>query len=460
MALIDSLATTERLAKLFSDESVLDAMLQFESALARVEARLGIIPRAAAEKIAAAAQSKFFDAASITAESLRAGTPSIPVVKALRKRVHSEDPKAASFVHWGATSQDVADTALILLLQKAQSDFESQLSALEKSLRTLAEKHSDTVMLGRTLLQPAPPITFGLKVAGWLGSIHRARKHLTASFGETLILQFGGASGTLAMLGDKGIEAGQALAGELKLNYPPAPWHTHRDRLATLMCACAVLTGALGKMARDISLLSQSEVGEVSEAVVDARGGSSTMPHKQNAIGCVTTLAAAHRVPGLVATFLFGMTQEHERAVGGWQAEWPTVASIIQATGLAIESMAEVASGLQVDTERMRANIGGTRGVIFAERAMMLLAPHLGREAALKLLEKASKDATSTNRTLSELLADIPEITRLLDAEALRELEIPENYLGLAEEFRKALLVNDVTTSPAQAEVEHGTRKK
>ncbi|MGH9529302.1 MAG: lyase family protein, partial [Terriglobales bacterium] len=265
MRLIDCLTTTDQLAQLFSDESVLRSMLDFESALARAGARAGIVPRSAAETIAAAAKPEFFDAGAISRDSLLSATPAVPVVKALRERVRASDAAAASFVHWGATSQDVADTALVLLLKEAHPVLESDLSRLEKALRRLAEKHSGTVMLGRTLMQPAPPVTFGLKAAGWLGAIRRSHEELNQSFAAATILQFGGASGTLALLGDKGIAVGQALAAELGLAYPEAPWHTHRDRLGALMCACGVLTGSLGKMARDISLLMQDEVAEVAE---------------------------------------------------------------------------------------------------------------------------------------------------------------------------------------------------
>ncbi len=439
MRLIDSLATTDVLAKVFSDASVLDAMLRFEVALARVEARVGIVPQATAEKIASAAMPDFFDAEAISRDGLRVGTPVIPLVKALRERVHAVDPAAASFVHWGATSQDVADTALVLLLKQARTLFESDLSRLEESLLQLAEKHANDVMLGRTLLQAAPPVTFGLKAAGWLGAIHRSHRKLNESFSDALILQFGGASGTLAFLGDKGIAVGKALADELELAYPEAPWHTHRDLLAVLMCACGVLTGALGKMARDISLLMQNEIGEVAEGR-DGGSGSSTMPHKHNPVGCVLTLAAANRVPGLVAAFLSGMIQEHERGAGGWQAEWPTVAGIIQATGLAIHSTAEVVEGLSVDTARMRSNIEATHGAVFAEKAMLLLSPSIGREAAHGLLEKASREAVASGRHLSEVLADMAEVKGHLDSKALHDLKNPDLYLGVAEQFRTRLL--------------------
>ncbi len=438
--LIESLATTDAFSELFSDGSVLQAMLQFEAGLARAQARVGIIPQAAADAITAAAKPEGFDPDQLARDGLRAGALPIPFVKALTERVRASNPTAARFVHWGATSQDVADTALILLLKRAQPILESDLTRLENALRRLADTHANTVMLGRTLLQAAPPTTFGLKAAGWLGSVLRGRARVVSRFGESLMIQFGGASGTLASLGPHGMSVGLELAKELGLGFPDAPWHAHRDRLAALICACGILTGSLGKMARDISLLMQGEVGEVAEPSGSGRGGSSTMPHKRNPSGCVVALAAANRVPGLVANFLSGMVQEQERATGSWQAEWPTVAALIQATGASAASMADVAEGLSVDVDRMRANIDATRGVIFAERAMMLLGEELGRDVAHKLLEEATQRSVLEGRHLYEVLGQVPEVTRHLDSETLKSLEYPEEYLGSADAFRKRLL--------------------
>jgi 3-carboxy-cis,cis-muconate cycloisomerase len=448
--LIESLATTEAFGELFSDASVLQAMLDFEVGLARAEAQVGIVPKMAAEAIAAAAKAELFDAAQLARDALLAGALPIPLVKALTEKVRLHDPAAAGFVHWGATSQDVADTALVLLLKRAQPVLESDLSRLESALRNLAETHARTVMLGRTLLQAAPPTTFGLKAAGWLGSIRRCRLRLSSAFGEALVVQLGGASGTLASLEERGIEVGRALADELHVGFPEAPWHSHRDRFAALICACGILTGALGKMARDISLLMQTEIGEAAEPTGPGRGGSSTMPHKRNPSGCVVALAAATRAPGLVASFLSAMVQEHERAAGSWQAEWPIVASLMQATGVAAASMAQVAQGLTVDEARMRANIDTTRGVIFAERAMMLLGETFGRDVAHKLLDDATRQSTTQKRRLAEVLADMPEVTRHLDSATLQAIERPEEYLGSADTFRKRLL--DATSAMREKE--------
>ena len=439
--LIESLATTPALAALFSDESVLQAMLEFETALSRAEARHGLIPKQAADAIAAAGKPDKFDIPLLAEAAFRAGTPAIPLVKMLTDQVRKTDADAARFVHWGATSQDVADTAVSLLLKRAEPILIADLQRLEKALAELSERHKQSIMLGRTLLQPAPPVTFGLKAAGWLASVCRGRRRLQKAFCAAAALQFGGASGTLASLGNRGIPVAEALSAELGLgNSRPTPWHTQRDELATLICACGVLTGSLGKMARDISLLMQNEVGEASEAGGEGRGGSSTMPNKRNPTACSLALAAAHRVPGLVASFLSAMLQEHERGVGGWQAEWPIVAAVIQSTGVAIASMAEVAEGLSVDTQKMRLNLENTKGTIFAERAMILLGAKLGRDVAHKVVEAAVRKSVKEGRHLAAVLAETAEVTTHLGRTELKELEEPEQYLGSAEAFRKALV--------------------
>ncbi len=436
--LIESLATTEPLAAVFSDVSVLQAMLDFEVALARAEAELRIIPQSAVRTIARCSRAEEYNTAALARETLRAGTPGIPLVKALRKRVQQEDARAADFVHWGATSQDVADTALVLLLKKGAQILDADLARIEKALRPFVAKHSKAVMLGRTLLQPAPPVTMGLKAAGWLASIRRGRVRLQRAFSEALVLQFGGASGTLAALGNRGPRVAELMAKRLRVNFSGAPWHTHRDRLAEVACSCGILTGSLGKMARDISLMMQHEVGEASEPGEGGRGGSSTMPQKRNPIASAIALAAANRVPGLTAAFLSQMVQEHERGVGGWQAEWPTMSELIQSTGVAIASMAEVGEGLTVSPMRMKENLKSTQGTIFAEKAALLLTAKLGREAAHEALERATDPKKMRGRTLAQVLADIPEAQ--IDKKLLASVEDPEEYLGAAQVFTARLL--------------------
>jgi 3-carboxy-cis,cis-muconate cycloisomerase len=435
--LIESMATTEPLNEIFSDVSLIQAMLDFEVALARAQSQIKMIPSAAAVAIARAARAEDYDAAAMARDTLRAGTPGLPLVKALRKKVQQEDPAAADFVHWGATSQDIADTALVLLLKKAVPLIDADLVRIEKSLRRLAAKHKKTILIGRTLLQPAPPVTLALKAAGWLASIRRGRARLNHAASEALVIQFGGASGTLAAMGNRGIQVGELMAKQLGLTFPDGPWHAHRDRLAELVCACGILTGSLGKMARDISLLMQSEVGEVAEPFDDGRGGSSTMPQKRNPIASAIALAAASRVPGLTAAFLSQMVQEHERAVGGWQAEWPTIAAVIQAAGVAAASMAEAAEGLIVNPARMKDNLDATHGSIFAEKAALLLSEKTGREAAHLILERATDPARLRNRTLSQTLAEMPEAQ--LEKNAFAKLEEAQDYLGSADEFTNRL---------------------
>jgi len=343
--LIESLATTEEMAAVFSDDSLLQAMLDFESALARAEARVGVIPESAAAAITKAAVASNFDSAEIARQTLRAGTPGIPLVKALTERVRISDAASAGYVHWGTTSQDVADTAMILLLRRCGDILAADQGRIDAALRDLSDKHADTVMLGRTLLQPAPPITFGLKAAQWRAAICRGWKRVSQRLDTAMVLEFGGASGTLAALGPQGLAVSQALAAELHLREPAAPWHAYPDDLAALMAALGIYAGSLGKMALDISLLMQAEVAEVAEPGGEGRGGSSTMPHKRNPTASAIAIAAARRVPHEVAAFMSCLLQEHQRAAGGWQAEWAIIATVMQLAAVALASMREVAEG-------------------------------------------------------------------------------------------------------------------
>jgi 3-carboxy-cis,cis-muconate cycloisomerase len=434
--LLGTLGTTDAFTDVFSDRSVLAAMLQFEVALARAEGLVGVIPMDAVDAIAAAADSDGFDPASIAAGARTSGTIAIGFVEALTVRVRAVDARSAGYVHWGATSQDVTDTAMVLCLGQARSLLERHHGKLLKALRTLSNEHAGSVMLGRTLLQPAPPVTFGLKAAGWHAACARGWRRVVSAFDEALVLQFGGASGTLAALGDRGLDVATQLGRELGLPVPDAPWHAHRDRVAALLAACAVYVGTAGKIATDIALLMQTEVGEAAEP----GGGSSTMPQKQNPAGCATVLAAATRVPGLLASFLAGMSQAHERGVGGGHAEGPTIAALVQATGAAIAALQTVAENLRVDPARMRANIAATGGTVFAERAMMLLARSAGRDAAHTLIRKAAGEAAATGRPFADVLAAMPQAAHALTADERATLDNPDEYLGVAERLRRQLL--------------------
>jgi 3-carboxy-cis,cis-muconate cycloisomerase len=420
----------------FSDATTVQAMLDVEAALARVQSALGLIPPGAGAAITKAAVADAFDAADLARSARGSGTIAVPLVAALTARVRTLDPAAAGYVHWGATSQDVVDTAFVRLIDRACAVVVTDVEALAQRLRALSDRHADDIMLGRTLLQPGPPITFGLKVAGWYAGARRGWASVEAARREAVVLQFGGATGTLAALGDKGLDVADALARELGLRCPDAPWHAYGDRLAALVAACAVFAGVLGKMARDVSLLMQAEVSEAREP----GGGSSTMPHKQNPAGCAVALGAAGRLPGLAATILSGLVQEHERSVGAWHAEWPVVADALQATGAAAAAMRDLASVLVVDPARMRANLEATGGAVLAERVVMHLGRTLGRDAAQALVKNVVARARERGEPFGDVLSTTPDIASMIAADELRALLDPAGYLGVAETFRRRLL--------------------
>lgn len=434
--LFGSLATTPALAAVFSDAGLLTGLLRFEAALARAEAAAGLIPSTAADAVARAGGPAAFDAAAIARDARASGTIAIPFVSALRARVRAIDPAAASFVHHGATSQDAVDTALVLCLVEARRLLAADHGRLAAALRRLSDHHAESVMLARTLMQPATPTTFGLKAAGWSAAASRCHARVEAAFDDACVLQFGGASGTLAALGEAGVPVATQLARELELPCPDAPWHAHRDRVGALVAACGVMTGTLGKMARDVSLLMQYEVAEASEP----GGRSSTMPHKRNPAGCAVALAAATRVPGLVSSFLGGMVQEHERGLGGWHAEITIVADVVQATGAALAAMADVAETLRVDSGRMRANLAATRGIVYAERASMLLEAALGRESADRLVAAALDAARRDGADFVDAITASSDVPPALSTALRTSLDSPASYLGSAEHFRRRLI--------------------
>ena len=432
-SLLDPLFATPEIAEIFGDRARLQAMLDVEAALARAEAATGVIPPAAAGPIAAACRAGKFDAAALGQAAALAGNLAIPLVKALTQAVKAEAPEAAKWVHWGATSQDVIDTGVVLQLRAARDAIEPDLERLDLALAELAVAHAATPLAARTLLQQALPTTFGLKAAGWLSALRRARVQLAEAFDDALVLQFGGAAGTLAALGDHGMAVAEALAADLGLVLPEAPWHTQRDRPAGLACALGVLVGVLGKMARDVALLMQTEVGEAFEPAGEGKGGSSAMPHKRNPVGTVVAQAAAVRVPGLVAAMLAAMPQEHERAVGGWHAEWETLPEIVRLAAGALRQMRIVAEGLELDPARMRANLAMTRGLPLAEAVSLALAEQVGREAAHRLVEQASRRAIAEGTDLAAALQADPAVTAHLPADEIERLLRPENYLGATE---------------------------
>ena len=444
LGLPPSLAADAAVCAVFSDRATVQAALDFEAALARAEAACGVIPATAVAPITEACRAELYDLDALAAGALRAGTLAIPLVKRLGDEVGRHDKAAAGWVHFGATSQDVLDTALVLQLRRAMPLLLGQAEAVASPLRGLAREHRDTPMLGRTLLQPGPPITFGLKAAGWLGGVARGAARLRQAADEALLLQFGGAVGTLSALGDEGPEVARTLGASLGLPVPEAPWHAHRDRLATFACAVAVLAGSVGKIARDISLLMQAEVAEVQEpggpGSAGGRGGSSTMPHKRNPVASVVALAANQRVPGLLASIVGGLPGEHERAAGAWQAEAAAYADLVLALSAALSAMAEALGGLRVDPAAMRANLERLRGLVMAEPLALALASHLGRGQAHELTERLVGEAAGTGRHLRDVAGGDAQVGRLLDAAALDRVFDPAGYLGSAGPFTDALL--------------------
>ncbi|WP_422096602.1 3-carboxy-cis,cis-muconate cycloisomerase [Variovorax sp.] len=361
MSIFEGFLSTSETLGAFSDRAFVDAMLRFEAALARAQAAEGLIPESAAHSIVGSCKVELFDVAKIVRESGRAGSVAIPLVKALREAVGLFNAEAAPFVHFGSTSQDVIDSAMSLVTREAVALIETDLAKAAEALLQLAVQHAATPMLARTLMQPASVTSFGFKCAGWAAPLVRGRLRLREAARHALQLQLGGAVGTLAQMGPQAGAVRARMAKELGLADPGATWHTQRDEWVALGCELGLLTGSLGKIAVDVSLLGQYEVAEVAEPSEPGRGGSSAMPHKRNPVASMVAIAAAHRAPQRVAALLGAMPQQHERALGAWQAElgeWPQL--LMSAHG-SVRAMAAALPGLQVDAARMRANIDRLR---------------------------------------------------------------------------------------------------
>ncbi|MGH9103471.1 MAG: 3-carboxy-cis,cis-muconate cycloisomerase [Acidimicrobiales bacterium] len=442
------LETTDELAAATSDQAWLRAMLDFEAALALAEADVGVIPLQAAGEIGARCLQGSFEADELGRAALAGSNPVIPLVKALRELLPSE---AAQWVHWGATSQDVLDSAAMLVARRSCEIVLRELAAAADACAALAERHKDTLEVGRTLLQHALPLTFGLKAAGWLVALLEARERLGEVVEARLAVQLGGAAGTLAALGTHGPQVAHRVAGRLGLAEAPLPWHTNRTRIAELASALGVVAGVAGKIALDVALLSQTEVSEVSEAGVPGRGGSSTLPHKRNPVGAVEVGAASRRALGLVQVALFAMLAEHERAAGAWQSEWLTLTELLRAAGGAVARLAQLLEGLEVDPARMVANLDLTRGLVMAEAVTLRLARKAGRERAEELVGSASRRVLSLGTRLSDELRDDPEIASQLDPGELEGLLEPGGYLGAT-----ALFVDRALEAHRQASGDRG----
>lgn len=428
--LFDHYFTRPSMREIFSDHGRVQAMLDFEAALARAQASVGTIAPEVVNDIVAACDASLYDFDALAIAIANAGNSAIPLVKALGRQIASHNEVAERYVHLGTTSQDVMDTGLILQLRRAVTLLGDDLASLADSLARQAQRYAEVPMAGRTWLQQATPVTLGAKIAGWLGALTRHRQRLEEIKPRLLCLQFGGASGTLAALGDMGLATSEALATELQLHLPEQPWHAQRDRLVEFAGLLGLIAGSLGKLGRDISLLMQTEAGEVFEPAAAGKGGSSTMPHKRNPVGSAVMIAAATRAPGLVSTLLSAMPQEHERSLGLWHAEWETLPELCCLVSGSLQQALAVVPDLEVDTARMRQNLDLTHGLVLAEAVSIALAQRIGRDAAHHLIEQSCRHAVEQGSHLRDVLGANPDVAAHLSAQALDNLFDPAHYLG------------------------------
>jgi 3-carboxy-cis,cis-muconate cycloisomerase len=426
--LFSPLFSDPEVAGQFSDVEFVRAILEVESALAKVEGRLGVIPAEAASRIVETAVNLEVDFERLRSGVEKSGVPVIELVRQLREQAGDE---AADYVHWGATSQDIVDTARVLQIRNALATLGSRLGSLIQNLSRLASQHRLTLMAGRTHSQQALPITFGFKVAGWLAPLLRHRERLAEIKPRVLVVQFGGAVGTLAALGESGRQVQGALAAELKLTLPPIPWHTQRDSLAELAGWLSMVNGSLAKMAQDVILLAQSEVGEVRESDDSSRGGSSSMPQKNNPIVSELIITAARTNASLLGSMHQAQIQEHERGTHGWQMEWLVLPQMFTLTAAALNKALCLSQNLAVDEARMHANIVASNGLMLAEAASYALArSSISRASANELVKEACQTVLQEDRHLIDVLQE--KTNARVNWSALRE---ESNYLGSANTF-------------------------
>lgn len=422
MSLYSQYFYSEEISELFSDIQTVAQMLRFEGVLAIAQAGQGIIPAAVAEIIVDGCRTDYIDIEKLKTEVTASGNAAIPLVKQLTRIVKNNNAEASKYVHLGATSQDVVDTATVLQIQEYIIWLDERLDILSELLIALTKKHRQTLMVGRTLLQQARPITFGLKTANWLQSIERTKARIKSAEERILVIQLSGAVGSGNNYLPKEVQ--QSVAEMLELNFAFS-WQSQRDNMAEWAGVLGILVGSLGNIARDISLLMQTEVGEVFEGAAEGRGGSSTMPHKRNPVTCAAILANANRVPHLVASVLSGMPQEHERSAGLWHAEWEVMTDIMMLTAGAVERAIELLKNLEVDEKRMLVNLDLTKGLVYAENVSLALAPKIGKTQAHELIEKACKQAIAQQMHLKEILSEMS-----LDLPNLEDLFMPVHSIG------------------------------
>jgi 3-carboxy-cis,cis-muconate cycloisomerase len=438
----DPLFAAAEVSAIFSGPGLVRQMLRFEWGLALALEQNGLIPAGVSAEIETVTIDGL-DLERIAQQAASAGNLAIPFVSQLTMSIKEKNPSLAAYVHWGATSQDVLDTATVLQAREALSLLEHDLNAIAANLVPLIKTHTLTLLPGRTWLQQGPPVTLGLKLASWLDALQRHRARFREASARCIALQFGGAVGTLAALGKSGPAVSQALGCALGLTEPAVPWHTHRDRVAEIAATLGLLTGTLGKIARDFSLLMQTEVAEAFEPVGEGRGGSSTMPHKRNPVYSSIMLAAAARMPGLISTMLTAMVQEHERGLGNWQAEWETLAEIFRLTGGSLRVACQLVSGFTVDSVAMREHININGGIALSEAVSFALARKIGKAQAHHLLEVVSRAAINQHLSLRETLLQSDEIRQHLSIEQIDCALDPAQYLGSASVFIATVLANE-----------------
>ena len=431
-ALFRDMFGTAEMRDVFSDEALVGRYLEAEAALARAQARVGVVPKDAAEAIDLASRSLNIDYDKLRHETEIVGYPILPLVHQLSAAAG----EAGRFVHWGATTQDIMDTGNVLQIRAALSIVERDLSELRNILADMARKYRDTPMAGRTHLQQALPVTFGYKAAVWLSSIDRHIERIEQARPRVLVGEFSGAAGTLASIGEGGLQMQKLFCEELGLNQPSITWHVARDGITEAVTLLGLITGTLGKIATDVMMMSATEFGELSEPFVPGRGASSTMPQKRNPISSELMLAAAKAVRQHVATMLDGMIHDFERATGPWHLEWVSLPESFLLTASSLANAKFMLAGLVVHDRRMRENLDLTHGLIVAEAVMMALAPKLGRQHAHEIVYEACRKAIEGGGQLADILAKMPEIVDALGGvDAIRHHCDPVNYLGLSGEM-------------------------
>ncbi|RLM14665.1 3-carboxy-cis,cis-muconate cycloisomerase [Gibbsiella quercinecans] len=436
----DSFGTPEMRA-IFDDHELIRKYVEVEIALAKAQARCGVIPEAAAQEIAARCDADTLDFELLRHETEIVGYPILPLVHQISKQAG----ESGGYVHWGATTQDIMDTAVVLQIRDAFELIKADIKTLRGTLADLARRYRNTPMAGRTHLQQALPVTFGYKVAIWLDIFDRHEERLQQASPRILVGEFAGAAGTLASLGDKGLEVQKAMMEELGLGVPVSTWHVARDGFAEAVNLLALITGSLGKIGYDVMLMASNEFGELYEPFVKGRGASSTMPQKRNPISSELMLACAKGVRQQAGLMLDAMVQDLERATGPWHAEWIAIPESFVLTAGALHQAKFMLSGLIVDEEAMARNLDMTKGLIVAEAVMMGLAPYIGRQDAHDIVYDACRIVNEKGGRLADVLNAMPSVSSRLDPELIEQLTNPANYLGMA-----PVMVDQVLESSAR----------